>query len=370
MRIVISYRAIDNIAGGVERMATSLMNAMIKRGHEVHFITLDKKEATSFYPMDKKILWHKMDMGNYREKASWQLRFKRAKTARALLKKINPDIITSFQGGSFLSMRAYSATMGIPVILAERISPSHFDFTKAGRLRSVFYQLYRTANLITVQCESYISQYPAYLQHKIRTIPNPVFPARGAANPAGTKNDAKTLLCVGRIGYQKNQLCLIESFACLHKKHPEWKLFLAGDADNKEAANLIKKLNIEEKVEMPGAVKNINDLYEQAHLFCLPSRWEGFPNALAEAMSYGLPAVGFRQCGGVQDLIQHEKSGLLANGNENLQTLTTALDNLMSNDQKRAQMGKEGAKWIKQFEPNKIYDLWEETFVQLATSYK
>jgi len=346
-------------------MSTALMNAMSKRGHEVHFITLDRKEAVSFYPMDERIFWHKMDMGDYRQKATWGLRFKRAKVTRTLLKKIKPDIIVGFQDGPFLSMRTYSASLGIPAILAERIAPTHFDFTKSGRYRNITYQLYRSAHLITVQCESYIQEYPHYLQPKIKTIPNPVFPRKGTAEPAGKEEKTKNLLCVGRIGYQKNQLCLIKSFARLHKKHPNWRLVLAGATDNDEAKELILSLGIQDRVNMLGAVKDVDSLYKSAHLFCLPSRWEGFPNALAEAMTLGLPAVGFKECGGVRDLIQHEKSGLLADGNENTDTLTKALNTLMSDDKKRAQMGQEGATWIKQFEPNKIYDLWEETFLQI-----
>lgn len=365
MKILISYRAIDNVAGGVERMATCLMNAMVKRGHDVHFLTLDHKDAISFYPMDSAITWHKMDLGDYRQKASWRLRWERAKLGRNIIKDIAPDIIIGFQDGAFFSMRAYSMGLRIPVILAERICPGHFDFVKAGRLRPIIYQLYRLAKLITVQCESYIKEYPRYLQHKIKTIPNPVFPVSGKANPEGQDNNEKILLCMGRVGYQKNQHCLVQSFAKLHKKYPTWKLVLAGGISHEDnILQEIKALNLSDKIEMPGAVKNVEDYYTKSHLFCLPSRWEGFPNALAEAMAYGLPAVGFSNCGGVRDLIQHDKTGLLAQGNENIDTLTHALDQLMDDDAKRREMGDAGRKWVEQFQPEKIYDMWEDMFLE------
>lgn len=359
MKILIAYRAIDNIAGGVEKMSTTLMNALCERGHELHFLTLDHKDATSFYPMDERITWHKLDVGDWREKATWGVRFQRFQKGREILKSVKPDVILGFQDGAFFQMRAYSLGMDIPVILAERIAPSHFNFTKAGKMRAIKQRLYNWAAKITVQCESYRDEYPEYLKDKIVTIPNPVNPVQETAEPQGTDDKAKILLCVGRLGYQKNQALLLKAFASLHKNHPDWRLVLAGGDEIEATKELTEVLDLQDHVDILGPVKDVASLYQSAQLFCLPSRWEGFPNALAEAMSYGLPAVGFKECGGVRDLIAHGKTGYLAQGNDNLQTLSAALDQAMNDHNFRLRAGKAAKEAVKAYQPQAIFDLWE-----------
>lgn len=364
MRIVIAYRAIDGIAGGVERMSVALMNALSARGHEVHFYTIDRADAVSYYEMDKRITWHKLDMGDYREKATWGLRWRRAIKARRLFQALQPDVILGFQDGAFLSCRAYTAFMGIPVVLAERISPQHFDYTTAGKYRWVFQQLYRFAAAITVQCASYISMYPAFLQRKITAIPNPVFPAENKASPAGLLGERRTLLCVGRIGYQKNQTVLVRAFLELSAEFPDWVLKLAGDGEDSQ--EIARMANGHAQVEMLGNVKDVGSLYVSSHLYCLPSRWEGFPNSLAEALSHGLPAVGFADCGGVRDLIEDGKSGLLAQEALGQDALRDALATLMRDDARRAEMGAAAVRSMVQYEPEAIFDRWEAFLTGIA----
>lgn len=368
MKILIAYRAIDNIAGGVERISIALMNDLVRRGHEIHFFTLDPENAKSFYPMDPKITWHKLSIGDPAQKASLGIKLKRFSAGRKLIKSIRPDVIAAFQDGAFLQMRAYSLGLDIPVVLAERIAPSHFRRREDGRNKALTFFLYRFADKITVQSENYISHYPKSLQKKITVIPNPVEPRQDLANPAGTPGEPKALLCVGRICHQKNQAALVEAFARLHENFSDWKLVLAGGEEDKKVRALVKKLQIEDKVIFLGAVKDVGAVYQKSHLFCLPSRWEGFPNALAEALSYGLPSIGYANCDGVNTLIRHLENGLLAAGNGNVQSLQTMLSAAMEDDGARAAMGIKAAQSVRAFAPRVIFNRWESFLKSAARS--
>ncbi len=178
MKLLFICRAFDNVAGGVERMGTALMNEMCRRGHDVSLLTWDRSKSEAFYKFDERIAWHCLDMGDYMKKAGWGLRFKRARWVRRLVKKLKPDVMLAFQQGTFLSTRLFTFGMGIPTIAAERNAPSRFDHLKAGRYLSLIFQSFRLAKRITIQCESYRNEYPAYLRSRIVTIPNPVFPAQ------------------------------------------------------------------------------------------------------------------------------------------------------------------------------------------------
>jgi len=183
MKLLVVARAIDQMAGGVERTSIRLMNNMVERGIKVELLTWDMAKATSFYAMKPEIKWHRLNMGPPEKKASYALILQRASAIRSLVRQQNIDVIVCFQAGPFLAMRVYLFGMGIPIIASERNSPSRFEHLRAGWYKSIFFQRFRLAHQITVQCESYRSLYPSYLHDKIITIPNPVYPVAAKAQP-------------------------------------------------------------------------------------------------------------------------------------------------------------------------------------------
>lgn len=368
MRLIIACRAIDNMAGGVERQALALANEMTRRGHTVGLLTLDGQNAQAFYDIDSHVEWFKLSLGNPKVKAGLRLRLQRMAKVRAILSAFKPDVILAFQQGMFLTLRLYTLGTGIPVIAAERESPYRYDFIKDGRYRDLIFQTFRMARAMTVQCESYIQGYPRYLHRKITPIPNPVFPAHDYAAPAGEAAQPKILLCVGRLSFAKNQMALLEAFAGLTEEYPQWTLLLAGEGEDRPKIEAVMQtLHIGDKVRVLGAVKNITDYYKTAHALCIPSRFEGFPNVLGEALAHGLPAVGYQGCGGVRDLIQHGYNGLLAAGNGDVQTLRAALAQLMSDAAMRKEMGQNAIKSVERYQPDHVYDKWETFLNEVGT---
>jgi glycosyltransferase involved in cell wall biosynthesis len=370
MRLMFAARMIDRMAGGVERMIITIMNAMVARGHEVDLFTWDLRGAEAFYPMAPNVTWHRLDMGSPSIKASKKLMWGRARAIRNLVRQRQPQVLVCFQDGPFLAIRAYTLGLGIPVVAAERNAPSRFDHTSAGRHRSLIFQGLRLAACIAVQCESYRSLYPAFLRERIACIPNPVLPAVWRAQPDTCNPGGRfRLLSVGRLGYPKNYSVLIEAFAQLAPAFPDWDLVVVGEGEDRGwLESLVAERGLERRVTLPGVSTSIAKWYASAQLFCLPSLWEGFPNALAEAFAHGLPAVGFANCAGVRDLIVHGSNGLLADGNGDAASLTGALAALMSDSALRASMGLAAVDSVRQFNPQKIFSRWEQLFSEIAAN--
>ena len=355
------------VAGGVERMAINMMNAMIERGNQVELFTWDRSSATTFYPMSDEIHWYKLDMGDPSKKASYALMFQRARVIRSLVRQQNIDVIVCFQAGPFLAMRIYLLGMGIPIIASERNSPSRFEHLKAGWYRSILFQSFRLAHRITVQCESYRSLYPAYLHDRIVTIPNPVYPATAKAQLDVAHNGRFQLLSVGRLSYQKNYTVLIKAFAILAKEFPAWDLTIVGEGEERPALEyLIVENGLSGRVFLPGTTTEITEYYTNAHIFCLSSRWEGFPNALAEALAHGLPAVGYADCAGVNNLIHCGENGLLVPGNGDPAALIHTLRKIMVDKKLWTNMGFNAITSIAPFAPERIFDRWERVFADVA----
>lgn len=363
MRILFVNRSFNNVVGGVENMMANIMNDMTIRGHNISLLTYDPLNAESFYKLNEQINWYKIDIGKSNQKADFLTKLERALCIRKRIKFINPDVIIAFQDGPFRAIRIYSLLQGIPVIAAERNSPSRFNFIKAGKKQNLIYQFFRLAAAITVQFESYRVKYPRYLRHKIVSISNPVKKFNNISRPAKQLQNRFTLLSVGRLEYQKNYMTLLNSFHSLARDFPQWDLKIIGDGQDKQKLqDKIVEYHLEDRVELIGEIKNVCSYYTDSHLFCLPSLWEGFPNALAEAMAHGLPCVGFAKCDGVSDLISNGKTGLLADGHNNEHSLANSLKHLMLNPSLRIKMGKCGISSIAEYDEKAIFDQWEALF--------
>ncbi len=366
MRLMVACRAFDNMAGGVERQAIGLMNEMVARGHEVYFLTWDHENARTFYPMDDKVQWFKLGMGDHMKKAGWHLRLQRMMKVRQVVRDSRPDVILAFQQGTFLSMRLYTAGIGIPVIAAIRNALSILDFTTAGNRRRFFFQSLRLAKLVTVQFEAYREEYPAFLRSKIRAVPNAIRPADTSVKKDEKESGGPLLLTVGRLSFQKNFKTLIESFLLLAETFPDWRLVIAGEGEQREALEkLITERNAGERIELLGAVKDVEGLYRQADIFCIPSLWEGFPNTLSEALAHGVPSVGFQKCAGVNQLIVSGENGFLAENKEKpedeVKSLADTLARLMQDKLLRERMKEKAFQSMELYRPERVYDMWENT---------
>lgn len=91
-----------------------------------------------------------------------------------------------------------------------------------------------------------------------------MLPAKKIANPVGNSDRHKILLCVGRLSYQKNLEVLIKAFSLITDEFQDWTLQIIGDGENlNNLNNIVAESNIQNKVELRGAIKDIETAYEQ-----------------------------------------------------------------------------------------------------------
>lgn len=362
MRLLFVARAMNEMAGGVERMIIAIMNEMVSRGHEVALFSWDRDDAVSFYPMNEAVHWFKLHSGNPAAKAGLVTRLKRISKVRGVVSEFEPDAIVCFQGGPYRAMLGYTAGLGIPLVAAERTAPTLYDHTQNSGTKRLEHLSFRFAKRITVQFDRYRQYYPPYLQKLIVETANPVAVSSIKAKPAAPQQDGRfKLLSVGRLSYQKNYEVLLDAFSLISEQFPDWDLNIVGEGEERIALQrtIDSRTQLRGRVFMPGKTSAVDQAYTAANLFCLPSRWEGFPNALAEALAHGLPSVGFEGCAGVPDLIEAGGSGILASGNGTATSLATALAELMADDPLRDKMGAQAQLSMKRYGPSKCFDRWE-----------
>ena len=123
---------------------------------------------------------------------------------------------------------------------------------------------------------------------------------------------------------------------------------------------MIDTLGLGSRVELAGATSRIEAEYAAADLFVLPSSYESFGLATAEALLHGLPAVGFADCPGTNELIRDGENGQLVHGPDRKAALATVLADLMRNPAKRARLSGSSRQWIlDQYGIEGVLDQWE-----------
>ena len=200
-------------------------------------------------------------------------------------------------------------------------------------------------------------------------IPNPItFPLEAHKPRIMPSNPGRILLAVGRLGEEKRFDWLIEAFAELAGRFTDWSLVIVGEGICR--AKLEKQaevLGLARRVSLPGAVGNIGEWYESADLYVMTSRFEGFPNTLAEALSYGLPAVSVDCDTGPRDIIRHGVDGLLVPPNDQW-ALVDALASLMANEDLRDRYGQRAKEAVQRFALERVAEMWENLFRQVMVN--
>ena len=364
--VLFACRNFHRMAGGVERMATLIMNQMVGRGFRVGLVTWDPANAETHYPLNPSVRWEKLDLGPSEFRAGWKLRMQRQLALRRFAKQFKPDVLIGFQVGTFIATRTATIGMGLPMIAAERNSPDLFDFVKSGEKQRKRADLaLMMADCVTVQLDSYRGKYPTKLRERIVTIPNPVAPVEQPAYPNEAAEPPQRILNVGRLSYQKNQLLLIRAFARIVSAYPDWVLTLVGEGEKRaEIERLIAEKGLRDRVELIGAVTDVDAWYRESAFLAFPSLWEGFPNALVEAFRQGLPAVGLQRTAGVNELLRHNETGVLAPDDE--VGFAAALQMMINDIKFRQSAGRMARESILCYEPETIFKQWADLFATLA----
>jgi glycosyltransferase involved in cell wall biosynthesis len=166
-------------------------------------------------------------------------------------------------------------------------------------------------------------------------VPNPVRLPERRAEPSRRPARVVTL---GRLGEAKGSLVLVRAFAAL-ADHPEATLILAGDGPPEPVRALAKRLGVSDHVITPGWIgpEARDELLAGASVFVLPSRQEGLPLAMLEAMAFGLPVV-VSPVGGVPEVVRDGREGWLVPPDDPA-AVTRALGHLLADPVAATRMG-------------------------------
>ena len=203
-------------------------------------------------------------------------------------------------------------------------------------------------------------------------IPNPVRILPNGHRPSSAHGPLR-LLFVGRYGERKGCSELIAALAKVRAAGTEATLRFVGreeyDGEERVLRNEVEEHELEDAVEFAG-VKDGSELagcYAEAEVLCLPSRREGVPLVLLEAMSFGLPVIA-TPVGGIADYVSHEDNGLLVPPRD-VDALAGSIQALAADPGLRARLGEAARRRIdEQASAETIARRWREIYAELEES--
>ena len=338
--------------GGAGRVTCTMVNELAKLGYEIVICT-DTVRYTVFYQLDPtiKIVTYneRICEGNkltYYSYVIFQL--------RRLIKQEKPDVILGVEALMFFLTKMAISFTNTPIVAV--------DHTSMGRnlgcfLNWVRHNYYGSASAISL------------LTHKDAHILGDKFPQKYVIyNPLsfpvfkGSEQRRNTILCVGRLnawnvkGFDR----ILKIWSELSSKYPEWSLEIAGGGSEeafKEVNAMIDHFELGNTVRLLGQVIDMPTLYQRTRIFALPSRVEGFPMGLVEAMSQGCCCVAFDMQGAVKEIIEDKKSGYIVN-DDDVSMFSDVLEMLLTNPQVITSVGQEAVEKCSEFSVDSFVGKW------------
>lgn len=390
LRILIAFPHALHRTGGMEKACVSLANAMHCRGHTVQVSCVYGELAPLFYPLDEGVhltsfmaaqggfrsprlghnlgVWDKavrecLRPFSKKQAAAWNERCEARLIRDGICRTVEvfqPDVIVSFQPNMTYYLQ-YAEKGACPVITSFRFNAEHLMAKATGHEIEGL----NTSDAIHVLLPSYRRSFSSYGVHtEARYIPNAI-PTCSEPADLMAERPVRRIVFTARLNReQKRQHLLIEAFAGLAGDFPGWQVELWGDDAHYaggytgEILRFLQEHHLEDRIRICGKTHDVESVYRNADVFCIPSAFEGFSNSLGEAMSAGLPAVGYASCPGVNEVIEDGVTGFLAE--DGVDALAKALRRLMEDQDLRVRMGRAAHEAMRAFAPDRIWDQWEQ----------
>jgi glycosyltransferase involved in cell wall biosynthesis len=360
MKLLICTKTMNCAGGGAERVLAEVASGLATRGHDVTILSFDQPRGSSFYPLQKSIRRIDLALGSTTRPSGLLDSIARMRALRSKILRLAPDVAIGFMHSMFVPLSLSMLGTNVPLIASEHTVYDHY---RHRPLQKTLLRLSsRLAVRITCTSQQALLSYPRRIQRKMVVVRNPVrVDTASRADALGSERARKILLSVGRLEIEKDHAVLIDAFSRIAERVPDWDLRIVGEGALREQLEAqISALGLANRVQLPGSTSEISKEYLSAQLFVVPSRYESFGLATAEALAYGLCVVGFADCPGTNQLVHGGKNGILADGSRGrAASLAAVLHSLMTNDRLRARLSGKSHDILDDFSLEHVLDCWE-----------
>ena len=343
--------------GGAERVVSLLANELDDRGHDVTVFCFRPTNEYTVNPTVKRIRFHRkriFDSVVFNGFFSMLRHYWKRKN--------RPDVMSTHINTLGFMTIPIAKIYGIKIIASEHINHS-VNPTRAKRFLHKY--LFPKVDILTVLTK-YDLPYYQKLGANVKVVYNPT--TFKANELELSQHEYKTIVAMGDLDryHHKGFDNLIKIAAQLSKVHPDWKFKIIGGGDQgkKYLETLVESHGLSEFVIFLGFRSDVKSVLREADIFILPSRFEGLPMSLLEAMSQNLACISFDCISGPSEIIIHNENGLLIK-DQDIDAMVQNLDHLISDKEFRMNLRKGTIGALEKFELDHIGDQWNEMLENL-----
>lgn len=351
--------------GGAERVITNLANSFAEK-YEVSILAISGKNNEKEYELKENVryietgnAWFKDDVNIIKRIANFVITMIKA---RKKLKQLKPDVIVAFIPKTIFKVLVLKPK-NTKVIISGRNNPEVLFKSKLKYF--LMKLLYNRADGFIYQTLDEKKWYETKIKKKGKIILNSINPDFIVKSPYAEERK-KEIVSVGRLSAQKNFRCLIRAFNIVVKKHPEYKMVVYGEGEERTTLEkYIEELDLNEKVILPGKIMNVKEKIYDSKAFVLSSNFEGMPNALIEAMTLGIPCISTNcPCGGPKELIKNDINGILVETND-YEAIATNLVKIIEDDKYSEKLSNNAIKIGDLVHPDIVNKQWEDYILEI-----
>lgn len=360
MRIVFILAGLGT--GGAEKIVNLLAHHRLARGDSVHILAVNAESAESYFPYDEAIKVEALGGPSHRVPRIAATAYQIV-SLRRRLRELAPDVVISFLVKINVLVGFAGYGLGIPIVMSERN-----NFYSQGM--NVLWRVARpvaaaAATRLVMQTRDASRSLPSSLQARVTVIPNPVQLPDNCVHVPG---DGTRIVAAGRLDRQKGFDLLLKAFKNVLQDVPEATLTIFGEGPERhDLERQIRDLGLEGSVQLPGVTKSPVSWIAAGDIFVLSSRFEGFPNALLEALMAGLATISFDCPWGPADMLSNPDTGILVPAGD-VERLGWAMRSLLTDPALRKKLASAGSAMASaRYEVRAVMRMWDNV---IATSVR
>ncbi len=355
-------------SGGLERVLSIKASYLADHyNYDVHILTLNQGEMPLFYDFSDKLTYHDISVqGN-------PINYIRAyrKNINKVVDHVKPDIISVCDDGLKAFFLPLVIKRSCPKVYERHVSKNIENQSETiGAVKKIALKVkYALMNYLAKKYSRFIVLTKGNLKdwelNNIQVISNPLsfYPKETTLSTLQNKK----VLAVGKQCYQKGYDRLLKSWKNVHASYPDWQLEIYGKIEPSQRLDqLSDELGIGESVSFFPPTKTIENQYQNASIYVMSSRYEGFGMVLIEAMAYGVPCISFDCPFGPSDIISDQENGFLV-ANSDTDAFANAISTLIDDNELRSKMGANARQSIEKYLPEKIAKEWDDLFKSLIS---